>query len=228
MKLTEKYVEKRELEKYLSQTFTFWNQLPEHSQMKFMNAVELQSYTAQGQIVDAGAGAFITVLRGSIYGYISSKNGVCLTLFTVRENMPYIVPPESGTGGDSPLRNVKVDKNSEILYVDGSIWQEILETSLSACNFALSVSSEHMNRILKTMDLQLFAPVGKRVAMFIREFSGEEDTLNITHNEMALRLGTAREVISRSLSALVKTGAIETERGRIKIVNRDLLESGWE
>ena len=46
----------------------------------------------------------------------------------------------------------------------------------------------------------------------------------LTQQEMAARVGTAREVVGRALHTLVAAGAIELNRGRITIRDRDVLE----
>jgi CRP/FNR family transcriptional regulator, anaerobic regulatory protein len=38
-----------------------------------------------------------------------------------------------------------------------------------------------------------------------------------THEEIAAELGTAREVVSRLLKELVRAGAIEVRRGRLRL-----------
>jgi CRP/FNR family transcriptional regulator len=44
-----------------------------------------------------------------------------------------------------------------------------------------------------------------------------------THDEIAAELGTAREVVSRLLQKLVRTGAIEVGRGRIELRDESVL-----
>ncbi|MNR19161.1 Bacterial regulatory protein, crp family [compost metagenome] len=48
-------------------------------------------------------------------------------------------------------------------------------------------------------------------------------TLQITHEQLAIELGTAREVISRSLKDLARKKIIVTRRGCIQIMDRNLL-----
>ena len=49
-------------------------------------------------------------------------------------------------------------------------------------------------------------------------------TGRITQEELARKLGSAREVISRLLSSLRRDGIIETQRGQIKIIKPFLLK----
>jgi CRP/FNR family transcriptional regulator len=47
-----------------------------------------------------------------------------------------------------------------------------------------------------------------------------------THEQIALSLGTAREVVSRKLCRLGKAGWIETQRGRIRVLKVKKLHEG--
>ena len=46
----------------------------------------------------------------------------------------------------------------------------------------------------------------------------------LTQQDMAAMVGTAREVVGRSLKALEEEGAIQVDRHRIRIVNKEILE----
>jgi len=45
----------------------------------------------------------------------------------------------------------------------------------------------------------------------------------LTQDDLAARIGTVREVVARSLKELETTGAIEIERGKIRIIDREKL-----
>lgn len=49
----------------------------------------------------------------------------------------------------------------------------------------------------------------------------------MTQDDLAARIGTVREVVARSLKELEKCGAIEVNRGKITIVDKDQLID-WE
>ena len=67
----------------------------------------------------------------------------------------------------------------------------------------------------------LFVPVEKRLAKYL---SAAQGPIKITQEELARKLGSAREVISRLLSSLRRDGIIETQRGQIKIIKPFLLK----
>ena len=77
-----------------------------------------------------------------------------------------------------------------------------------------------------------FRHVTGRVAKLLLEYAtngseegkGESPRPRLTQQDMAAMVGTAREVVGRSLKALEEEGAIRMDRHRIAIVNREVLE----
>jgi CRP/FNR family cyclic AMP-dependent transcriptional regulator len=77
-----------------------------------------------------------------------------------------------------------------------------------------------------------FRHVTGRVAKLLLEYAtngseegkGKSPRPRLTQQDMAAMVGTAREVVGRSLKALEEEGAIKMERHRIAIVNREVLE----
>jgi CRP/FNR family transcriptional regulator len=71
----------------------------------------------------------------------------------------------------------------------------------------------------------LFQRLDLRLAKFlIEKTSVSQPNLHMTHQEIAVELGTAREVISRMLKRFKDEGYIESGRGYLRIVQRGKLE----
>jgi len=77
------------------------------------------------------------------------------------------------------------------------------------------------------MEQILFMSFDKRLAMFLLEQSSIEksDTINMTHEDIAKHMGSAREVVSRMLKYFQNEGFVKTERGSIILTNRKKLQS---
>jgi CRP-like cAMP-binding protein len=57
-----------------------------------------------------------------------------------------------------------------------------------------------------------------------RQAGGDEFDLPLTHQELASRLGTVREVVSRNLARFRAESLIRLDGRRLRIVNRSGLE----
>ncbi len=69
--------------------------------------------------------------------------------------------------------------------------------------------------------------VRERLAQFIlrQATAGDTETTGWTQEEIAMQIGTVREVVSRTMRAFVKEGLIAMRRQRIEIVDREALEA---
>jgi CRP/FNR family cyclic AMP-dependent transcriptional regulator len=97
----------------------------------------------------------------------------------------------------------------------------------------MRVFASHLRRLTELVEDLSFKTVAGRVARILLDQlpSGTAGRANqppprrLTQRELAAMAGTAREVAGRALKALEQQGAIRIERGRITIVDPQLLES---
>jgi CRP/FNR family transcriptional regulator len=68
-------------------------------------------------------------------------------------------------------------------------------------------------------------PVRRRLGEFLLELAGDADRLELrwTNQEIAARIGTVREIVSRTLSRMVNDGAIRMEGRVLILLDRDRL-----
>jgi CRP/FNR family transcriptional regulator len=84
--------------------------------------------------------------------------------------------------------------------------------------FVLAGLSSRLFGIVYLMEEVLFRKLDERLADYLREKS-ESGTVFSTHQNIANDLGTSREVISRMLSDLERSGKIAIARSKIEIKN---------
>ncbi|MBK6910339.1 MAG: Crp/Fnr family transcriptional regulator [bacterium] len=72
-----------------------------------------------------------------------------------------------------------------------------------------------------------FTRMDRRIASFLlQRFAGGgvfTPSLNITHEQIADELGSAREVVSRLLKEFERSGAVELSRGQVRMTNENML-----
>jgi CRP-like cAMP-binding protein len=85
----------------------------------------------------------------------------------------------------------------------------------------------NLRMLLGTVEEVSFYQVTNRLARLINRLPAEQlqgskyDCL--TQDELAARPGTVREVVARSLKELERSGAIDVQRGQIRVINDDRL-----
>lgn len=87
----------------------------------------------------------------------------------------------------------------------------------------------NLRNLVKMVEELSFCQVTQRLARLIDELPADkldgEPAQRLTQDQMAARLGTVREVVGRSLRELERSGAIEVERGRIRVLDGTILHS---
>lgn len=86
-------------------------------------------------------------------------------------------------------------------------------------NFVFDLLSQRLVEVLDVVDDVVFRRMDARLASFLVARSGSENPMQITHQEIASELGSAREVISRLLEDFSGKGLIESRRGVIEVVD---------
>ena len=72
----------------------------------------------------------------------------------------------------------------------------------------------------------LFMSFDKRLAIFLWDEITKtgQDSIKMTHEQIARYMGSAREVVSRMIKYFVAEGIVETSRGGLKIIDRNKLK----
>lgn len=88
--------------------------------------------------------------------------------------------------------------------------------------------SANLRMLVGLVEELSFLQVTNRLARLISQMPDDQlngkSTQRLTQDEMAARLGTVREVVARSLKELERSGAIQAARGKIKIIDEDILK----
>jgi CRP/FNR family transcriptional regulator len=89
----------------------------------------------------------------------------------------------------------------------------------------IHVLSERVQRLVSLVEDLSFRHVTGRVAKVLLEYAGggNDEKPRLTQQEMAAMIGTAREMVGRSLKTLEEEGTIRMERNRVIITNQETL-----
>ncbi len=95
----------------------------------------------------------------------------------------------------------------------------------------LRVTGQRLRQLVMLLQAVTFGSVRQRVARQLMDWQaehGEEFALPLSHEELAMRIGTVREVVSRNLSRFQAEGLIVIERRRVRVLDAAGLRSEAE
>lgn len=130
-------------------------------------------------------------------------------------------------GGTNPV-NVEALEDTTAWVVEAEAVLDLMRKDPFFMELIVENLTKMMRHLVHLVSELAFYQVTHRLARLIRELpDGElsgEANVRVTQDQLAARLGTVREVISRSLKELERSGAIRVENRRIHIQDADVLQ----
>lgn len=124
-------------------------------------------------------------------------------------------------GGTNPV-NVEALETTRVWVVDALTLRELVKTNPAFALKILSKFGQNLRNLVSKVSEMAFYQVTHRLARLIAEMEMGSYP-HWTQEQLAARLGTVREVVSRSLKELEKSGAIRVEDRHIQIADEDIL-----
>jgi CRP-like cAMP-binding protein len=167
------------------------------------------------------------VLEGRVRAYRTNLDGRQQTLTYLTPGSGFNLPAAFSTSHRSPA-SVEAAGPVKLLIVSQEDFRNITSETPS---LALAVLGDLSDRLEYFSDLVhdvSLRSVRSRLARFLLEQSHSTTHPNWTQEEIAMQIGTSREVVSRSLRALIQEGMLKTLRQRIVIVDEEALRAEAE
>jgi CRP/FNR family transcriptional regulator len=132
--------------------------------------------------------------------------------------------------GDNPA-NVAAVMETRLWLIDAEALRRVIAEHPPAAQQIIINLSQNLRMLVSKVAELSFHTVTARLARLLRELPESQlaasGSARLTQDDLAARVGTVREVAARSLKELENCGAIEVQRGRIKVLDRDKLVN-WE
>jgi CRP/FNR family transcriptional regulator len=106
--------------------------------------------------------------------------------------------------------------------IPAHIFHRCLDQSTFFREFVFRNFSKRLADVIKRMESISFGSVDQKLAKAL--MAGGETSLKKTHNELALELGSAREVVSRHLKRFESYGWLTLSRGSIQNIDFEALK----
>lgn len=118
-----------------------------------------------------------------------------------------------------------VEEDAEAMIVPKDTFATMMTTNTQLQTFVYDMMMNRFMAMMQMIEHIVFEKMDKRLIEFLLE-RGEKNKANViemTHEHIAMELGTAREVVSRILKQLEREGYVQLARGKIKIVDKEKL-----
>lgn len=112
----------------------------------------------------------------------------------------------------------------EALTLSAAAFQRAVDASAGFRHFVFQAYGQRLTEMLTVVEEVVFTRMDVRLARRLLSLSNGSDRLAVTHYELAVELGSAREVISRALKDFENRGWVRRNVGLLEILDRRALE----
>ncbi|RED59408.1 Crp/Fnr family transcriptional regulator [Cohnella lupini] len=170
----------------------------------------------------------ILILEGTVRMYKISGGGREITLYRIHGGECCPLMTSSILGESEYEASACVETTGLVLAVPVDIFRDWTDRYRKFRQFIFKSFAKRIVVMSNLLDSINFKSIRGRISEHLVQMTkqaGNSNTLHITHDILAIELGTAREVISRTLKGLENEATIKLSRGKITIMNQIALES---
>lgn len=220
-------MDRTETARYLSMHFSAWAHLSDEEREGMLANTTLMRY-AKGTCIHSGDNdckGMLIVKKGTLRTYMLSENGREITLFRQNEGDVCILSASCVLAAITFDVHIDAEEDSEVLLVALSFFQDLIERNIYVECFAYKLIADRFSDVMWTIQQILFMSMDKRLAVFLWDelSKTDDDTVHLTHEQIARDIGSAREVVSRMLKYFSSESIVELSRGGIKVLDRKKL-----
>ena len=159
------------------------------------------------------------VITGSLKVMREDKAGKEFFLYYINPGESCIMSLFGGLHSDTSKVKAIAEEETEILLFPAHKVGEWISKYPDWTDFILFLYHKRFEELLEIIDEMAFQKTDERVLNWLRKKSANLGGTDIftTHQQIAIELGTSREVVSRLLKQLEKEGILELQRNKITL-----------
>ncbi|HWB82842.1 MAG TPA: Crp/Fnr family transcriptional regulator [Bryobacteraceae bacterium] len=171
------------------------------------------------------AGIFL-ILQGSVKIFKVSSGGREMMLHL--DSAPTSVAELPLFDGGPYPASVRAVEPVAALFINKNDFQQVCRQYPDVALKVLAVVGRRLRHLVGMVEAMTFGSVTQRLARLLldtaKQAASDEFELTLTHQELASRLGTVREVVSRNLARFRAENLIRIQGHQLSIVDREGLE----
>lgn len=207
--------------------FPFWRSLTSQQQ-SLLSQAAVRRHAEKGRVLHDGSGnctGLLIVVAGRLRIYTLSEEGKEITLYRLLERDICLFSASCMFRSIQFEVAAEAETACEYLHIPSKIYEAVMKESAAAANYTNELMAARFSDVMWLMNQILYKKMDARLAAFLLEEAALSGSLqiNMTHEEIARHLGSAREVISRMLKYFTGEGVISMFRGGLSILDEDAL-----
>lgn len=196
----------------------------ESSITSLMESAVLAKLPAGKQIFASGSVCenYLLLLEGSVKTQLISENGREMLLYQMFPGDTCVLTTSCLLSGDRYPAEAFSEQESSAFVISSHAFYRCLERSDFFREFVFKNFAARLSTIIGRFGDVVFEGIDCRLSKEL--LKANKKVLKLTHQEIATKLGSAREVISRSLKQFEAKGWVSLSRGTVTILDTEALQ----
>lgn len=166
---------------------------------------------------------YVLLLEGGVRVQVIGEGGREAVLYRVLPGQSCVLTTCCILSGDDYPAEGFTESPVRALVVNKPVFDEALESAPAFRRFVFDNLGGRIAEVIARMEEVTFRPVERRLATYLLSRADDAGTIQATHQDIAVELGTVREVVSRHLKRLESSGLVELGRSTIQVRGVDEL-----
>jgi CRP/FNR family transcriptional regulator, anaerobic regulatory protein len=169
--------------------------------------------------------AYVMCIDGRTRMFKTSESGREILLYQVGPGETCVLTTSCLMAGSPFPAESTAETNVLHAALPASVFHWLLNVSMPFRQFVLNNYGDLLSSLITLVDEVAFASLDLRLARRLLAEADEQGIVAKTHQQLALDLGSVREVISRYLGEWERMGWVHASRGSIEVRNPEALAS---
>ncbi len=167
---------------------------------------------------------YLLVLEGKVNVQTITETGREIVLYQVGAGQSCVLTTSCLLSDEPYPAEGVVESDVTALAIGRPEFYEALNHSSELRHFVFRNLGKRFSGVIARMSDVAFGSVDRRLARMLLRNRGSADRIILTHQELALEVGTVREVVSRHLKGFEAHGWVRLGRGYIEVLDHDALD----
>ena len=177
----------------------------------------------EGEVIlreDAYVNAIPIVTSGSIRVLRADEDNSEILLYYIKPGETCIMSFLGGMYHDKSKVKAIAEEDTEILFIPIEKVSSLIKEFPEWLDYIFRLYHKRFEELLEVVNAVVFKKMDERLLNFIKKKAelSDSSTINITHEQLANELATARVVVSRLLKQMEEQGLVKLGRNKISIM----------
>lgn len=164
------------------------------------------------------AQAFVVVLSGRIEVMLTGPSGREILLYAVEPGQSCIQTTLGLMGDEAYTGDAATATACEVVLIPKPLFRNLLDTEPGFRRFVMQAFGARMADLTRLLERVAFGRIEQRLAAALLDLA-QGAQVQATHADLAARIGSAREVVSRRLEGFARHGWVSTDRGTVTLLD---------